>query len=48
MAVGIIAQRVNASVEFDRQKKRITNHKLANALLAGVPPRKGWEQYYKL
>ena len=30
------------------EKKKITNHKLANELLAGVPPRKGWEQYYKL
>jgi len=48
MAIGIIAQRVNAKVEFDREKKQITNHKLANELLAGVPPRKGWEQYYKL
>lgn len=48
MAIAIIAQRVNAKVEFDRQTKRITNHKLANELLAGVPPRKDWEQYYKL
>ena len=24
------------------------NHKLANDLLKGFPPRKGWEQYYKL
>jgi hypothetical protein len=48
MAIGIIAQRVNAKVEFDPATKRITNHKLANELLAGVPPRKDWEQYYKL
>lgn len=48
MAIGIIAQRVNAKVEFDRAKKQITNHRLANELLAGVPPRKDWEQYYKL
>lgn len=48
MAIGIIAQRVNAKLEFDREKKQITNHKLANELLAGVPPRKDWEQYYKL
>jgi hypothetical protein len=33
---------------FDRDKKKITNNKLANQLLVGTPPRKGWEQYYKL
>ena len=48
MALGIIAQRVNAKLAFDPVAKKITNHKLANELLAGVPPRKGWEQYYKL
>ena len=48
MAIGIIAQRVNAKVEFDRTTKQITNHKLANELLNGVPPRKDWEQYYRL
>ena len=48
MALGIIAQRVNAKLTFDPMTKQITNHKLANELLAGVPPRKGWEQYYKL
>ena len=48
MALGIIAQRVNASLKFDRATKQITNHKLANALLFGAPPRKDWEQYYKL
>ena len=48
MALGIIAQRVNAKLAFDRDTKRITNHKVANELLAGVPPRKDWEQFYKL
>lgn len=48
MAIGIIAQRVNAKVQFDPVKKQITNHKAANELLAGTPPRKDWEQYYKL
>jgi hypothetical protein len=48
MALGVIAQRVNAKLEFDRETRRITNHKLANELLDGVPPRAGWEQYYKL
>jgi len=48
MAIGIIAQRVNAKLVFDRATKQITNHKVANELLNGVPPRKDWEQYYKL
>lgn len=48
MALGIIAQRVNARLQFDPKSKRITNHKVANELLAGAPPRKGWEQFYKL
>jgi predicted dehydrogenase len=48
MALGVIAQRVNAKLEFDRETKQITNHKVANGLLNGVPPRKGWEQYYNL
>jgi hypothetical protein len=48
MAIGIIAQQVNAKLTFDRKTKRITNHKAADQLLDGVPPRKDWEQYYKL
>jgi predicted dehydrogenase len=48
MAIGIIAQRVNATVKFDPASKQITNHKLANELLAGQPARKEWEQFYKL
>ncbi|MBS1715453.1 MAG: Gfo/Idh/MocA family oxidoreductase [Armatimonadetes bacterium] len=48
MAVGIIAQQVDAKLKFDRRTKRITNHALADSLLDGPPPRKGWEQFYKL
>jgi predicted dehydrogenase len=48
MAIGVLAQRVNAKLIFDPTTKQITNHKLANELLAGAPPRKGWEQYYQL
>ena len=48
MALGVIAQRVNAKLAFDPASKQITNHKVANGFLAGVPPRKEWEQYYKL
>jgi len=48
MALGVIAQRVNAKLVFDPASKQITNHKVANELLAGVRPRKDWEQFYKL
>jgi hypothetical protein len=48
MALGVVAQRVNARLEFDINKKVITNHGVANDLLIGPPPRKGWEEYYKL
>jgi hypothetical protein len=48
MQLGIIAQQVNARLEFDPATRRITNHKVADALLDGAPPRKDWEQFYKL
>ena len=48
MVLGVIAQRLNAQLKFDRATRQITNHKLANELLVGPPPRKGWEQFYKL
>lgn len=46
--LGTMAQRLNTKLEFDRKKKVITNNKLANELLVGEAPRKGWEEYYKL
>jgi len=48
MVLGVIAQHVNAQLKFDRTTKQITNHPVANALLVGPPPRKEWEQFYKL
>lgn len=48
MSIGILAQRVNAKLTFDPVSKQITNHKFANDLLAGAPPRKEWEQFFKL
>jgi predicted dehydrogenase len=48
MSLGVIAQRVNATIEFDPVRKRVTNHRLADSLLDGVPPRKEWEQFYKM
>ena len=44
--LGIIAQRLNTSFKFDRTTKEIINNPFANALLTGIPPRKGWEDYY--
>jgi hypothetical protein len=48
LMLGVIAQRLNVKLAFDRASKQFTNHKAANALLVGPPPRKGWEQFYKL
>jgi hypothetical protein len=28
--------------------KIFTNNPFANALLTGMPPRKGWEEFYRL
>ena len=46
--LGVLSQMLNTTLKFDRKKKQITNNKLANQLLVGEPPRKGWEQYYKI
>jgi hypothetical protein len=46
--LGVLAQQLNTKLVFNRDTKQITNNKLANEMLVGAPPRKGWEQYYKL
>lgn len=46
--LGVIAQRLNARLFFDATTKKFTNNEFANALLIGLPPRKGWEDFYKL
>ncbi|XOV91635.1 MAG: Gfo/Idh/MocA family oxidoreductase [Bacteroidota bacterium] len=46
--LGVMAQRLNTKILFDREKKQITNNALANALLYGESPRQGWEEYYNL
>jgi hypothetical protein len=48
MVLGVIAQRVKAKLQFDLATKQITNHKAANELLTGQPPRPEWEQIYKM
>jgi len=47
-ALGVLAQRLNTKLVFDRTTKRITNNPLADLMLEGAPPRKGWEEFYKL
>lgn len=46
--LGVMAQRLNRKIEFDRDTKRVKNDAFADAFLTGAPPRKGWEEYYKL
>ena len=46
--LGVIAQRLNDKLYFDARTKQFTNNAFANALLSGMPPRKGWEDFYKL
>jgi predicted dehydrogenase len=46
--LGVLAQHLNTTLKFDRKTKKITNNKMANEMLVGLPPRKGWEQYYKV
>lgn len=46
--LGVIAQRLGGKLTFDRKTKQITNNKVANQLLKGPPPRKGWQEYYTL
>ncbi len=46
--LGVMAQRLNRKIEFDRVTKRVTNDAFADAFLTGIPPRKGWEEFYKI
>ena len=46
--LGVIAQHLNAQLYFDPRTKQFTNNQFANALLYGMPPRKGWEEFYKI
>jgi len=45
--LGIIAQRLGGTLEFDRRTQRFTQHPLANDLLSAPPPRVGWEDVYR-
>ena len=47
--LGVIAQRLNTQLFFDPRTKQFTNNAFANALLAGgLPPRRGWEEFYRI
>ncbi|NWK55706.1 Gfo/Idh/MocA family oxidoreductase [Verrucomicrobiaceae bacterium N1E253] len=48
LTLGCIAQRLKTSFKFDRKTESIPDNKIANQLLIGPPPRKGWEEYYKV
>jgi predicted dehydrogenase len=45
--LGCLSQRFGGAFEFDREKKQIIGNDAANALLS-PPPRKGWEEYYRM
>ena len=46
--LGVLSQRLNRKLVFDRDLQEITNDPEANQMLVGEPPRKGWEQYYNI
>ncbi|MCD8042008.1 MAG: Gfo/Idh/MocA family oxidoreductase [Tannerellaceae bacterium] len=46
--LGVLSQQLGEKLLFDRTTKQITNNALANQMLVGEPPRKGWEEYYKV
>ena len=48
MALGVLAQRLNTKLVFDSHTNKITNSSVGNELLVGPPPRKDWEQFYKM
>ncbi|MBQ9432305.1 MAG: Gfo/Idh/MocA family oxidoreductase [Kiritimatiellae bacterium] len=48
LTLGCIAQKLNRKITLDTAKGVITGDKVADAMLKGPPPRKGWEQYYKV
>ena len=45
--LGVICQRLNEELRFDRETERFVGNDRANALLDGPPPRSGWEEFYK-
>ena len=46
--LGVIAQRLNRGFKFDPATKRVVGDDVADALLRGPAPRKGWEEFYRI
>lgn len=44
--LGVITQKLNRKIKFDRATKQIVGDPIANAMLAGAPPRKEWNEFY--
>jgi predicted dehydrogenase len=44
--LGIVAQRLGGRLRFDAARREFVDNATANALLAGPPPRRGWEGFY--
>ena len=48
LLLGVIAQYLNEDIKFNPKKLKIKGNKKANELLNWAPPRKGWEEFYKM
>ena len=48
LLLGVICQYLNQNLEFDPKTKKFKGNAIANAMLHGQPPRKGWEDYYRI
>ena len=48
LTLGCIAQRLNTKIKFDPKTQQVVGNDTANLLLKGPPPRKGWEQFYRV
>ena len=48
LCLGVVALRNKSKILFDPVTKQITNNPFANSTLTGLPPRSGWEEYYKI
>jgi len=46
--LGVLAQRLNRNIKFDPVRKCVIGDDVADALLRGPAPRKGWESYYEV
>jgi len=48
LLLGVICQYLNQNLEFDPKTKQFKGNDIANAMLHGPTPRKGWEEFYRL